>query len=56
MADKPVIVQPGGLLSAASDVAAHLERSAAAPDSRHRRPSRSSPLEPSPSNLMAMCR
>jgi hypothetical protein len=28
----------------------------APPDNRHRRPSRSSPLEPSPSNRMAMCR
>jgi len=31
MADTPVIVQPGGLLSAASTVAGHLERSAAPP-------------------------
>jgi hypothetical protein len=31
MADKPVNVQPGGLLSAAADVTAHLERSAAPP-------------------------
>jgi hypothetical protein len=31
MADKPVIVQPGGLLWAASSVAAHLQRSAAPP-------------------------